>query len=137
MARRGRWFGRAGELCLVAAERLAERGYTTSSLAGGMQAWSLAWNVAELPSLDEHIGVLQVRRTGKGCLSYLIGSGTKAAVIDAALDTDVYRALAAQHGWRITAVLDTHIHADHLSRSRQLAEQVGATFYLPAQKRVA
>jgi glyoxylase-like metal-dependent hydrolase (beta-lactamase superfamily II) len=102
-----------------------------------MQAWSLAWNVAELPSFDEHIQVLQVRRAGKGCLSYLIGSGTEAAAIDAALDTDVYRSLAAKHGWRITAVMDTHIHADHLSRSRQLAEQTGATFYLPAQERVA
>jgi glyoxylase-like metal-dependent hydrolase (beta-lactamase superfamily II) len=102
-----------------------------------MQAWSLAWNVAELPSFDEHIRVLQVRRTGKGCLSYLIGSDTEAAVIDAAVDAEVYRSLAAQQGWRITAVMDTHIHADHLSRSRQLAEQAGATFYLPAQQRVA
>lgn len=92
---------------------------------------------AELPKFDEHIRVLQVRRTGKGCLSYLIGSGAEAAVIDAALDADVYRSLAAEHGWRITAVLDTHIHADHLSRSRQLAELAGATFYLPTQERVA
>jgi glyoxylase-like metal-dependent hydrolase (beta-lactamase superfamily II)/rhodanese-related sulfurtransferase len=125
-----------GKISLVAAQQLAARGYTAYSLVGGMQAWSLAWNVAELPSFDEHIWVLQVRRTGKGCLSYLIGSGAEAAVIDAALDADVYRSLAERHGWRITAVLDTHIHADHLSRSRQLAEQVGAAFYLPAQKRV-
>ncbi len=126
-----------GKISMVAAEQLAARGYTAYSLVGGMQAWSLAWNVAELPSIDEHIRVLQVRRAGKGCLSYLIGSGTEAAVIDAALDADVYRSLAAQHGWRITAVMDTHIHADHLSRSRQLAEEVGAVFYLPAQERVA
>jgi glyoxylase-like metal-dependent hydrolase (beta-lactamase superfamily II) len=33
-------------------------------------------------------------------------------------------------------VLDTHIHADHLSRSRALAAQTGATLYLPAQQRV-
>jgi glyoxylase-like metal-dependent hydrolase (beta-lactamase superfamily II) len=127
----------AGKVSLVAAEQLAERAYTTYSLAGGMQAWSLAWNVAELPSFDEHIRVLQVRRTGKGCLSYLIGSDTEAAVIDAALDAEVYRSLAAHYGWHITAVLDTHIHADHLSRSRQLAKEVGGTLYLPAQQRVA
>jgi glyoxylase-like metal-dependent hydrolase (beta-lactamase superfamily II)/rhodanese-related sulfurtransferase len=126
-----------GKVSLIAAQQLTARGYTTYSLLGGMQAWSLAWNVAELPSFDQHIQVLQIRRTGKGCLSYLIGSCTEAAVIDAALDVDVYRSLAEHHGWRITAVIDTHIHADHLSRSRQLAEQVGATFYLPAQERVA
>jgi glyoxylase-like metal-dependent hydrolase (beta-lactamase superfamily II) len=34
-------------------------------------------------------------------------------------------------GWRITRVLDTHVHADHLSRSRRLAEMIGATFYMP------
>jgi glyoxylase-like metal-dependent hydrolase (beta-lactamase superfamily II)/rhodanese-related sulfurtransferase len=126
-----------GKVSLVAAQQLAARGYTAYSLVGGMQAWSLAWNVAELLSFDQHIRVFQVRRTGKGCLSYLIGSGAEAAVIDAALDADVYRSLAERHGWRITAVIDTHIHADHLSRSRWLAEQVGATFYLPAQERVA
>jgi glyoxylase-like metal-dependent hydrolase (beta-lactamase superfamily II)/rhodanese-related sulfurtransferase len=127
----------AGKISMVAAEQLAARGYTAYSLVGGMQGWSLAWNVAELPSFDERIRVFQVRRTGKGCLSYLIGSGTEAAVIDAALDANVYHSLAAKHGWRITTVIDTHIHADHLSRSRQLAEEVGATFYLPAQERVA
>jgi glyoxylase-like metal-dependent hydrolase (beta-lactamase superfamily II) len=127
----------AGKMSLVAADQLADRGYTAYSLAGGMQAWSLAWNVAELPGFDERIQVLQVRRIGKGCLSYLIGSGTEAAVIDAALDADVYRSLAAERGWRVTAVMDTHIHADHLSRSRQLAAQVGAPFYLPDQERIA
>jgi rhodanese-related sulfurtransferase len=114
-----------GKISLVAAQQLAARGYTAYSLVGGMQAWSLAWNVAELPSFDEHVRVLQVWRTGKGCLSYLIRSGAEAVVIDAALDADVYRLLAEQHGWRITAVVDTHIHADYLSRSRQLAEQSG------------
>ena len=91
------------------------------SLEGGMKAWSLAWNTAEVPVQAGTVRVLQVRRTGKGCLSYLIGAGTEAVVIDASLDPQVYLGLAAGYGWRITAVLETHIHADHLSRSRQLA----------------
>jgi glyoxylase-like metal-dependent hydrolase (beta-lactamase superfamily II) len=73
---------------------------------------------------------------GKGCLSYLIGAGKEAAVIDASLDPEVYLNVAQSQGWSITAVLDTHIHADHLSRSRLLAEQSGATVYLPHQERV-
>jgi glyoxylase-like metal-dependent hydrolase (beta-lactamase superfamily II) len=79
--------------------------------------------------------VVQVRRTGKGCLSYLIGAGEAAAVIDPALDPQVYLALAAARGWRITHVVETHIHADHLSRARALADLAGATLHLPAAAR--
>jgi glyoxylase-like metal-dependent hydrolase (beta-lactamase superfamily II) len=57
-------------------------------------------------------------------------------VIDAALEPKVYLSLAEQHGWQITVVLDTHIHADHLSRTRHLAESCEATLYLPEQNRV-
>jgi glyoxylase-like metal-dependent hydrolase (beta-lactamase superfamily II) len=58
-------------------------------------------------------------------------------VIDAALDPQVYLDLASQNGWQITSVFDTHIHADHLSRSRQLAERSGAMLFLPDQQRVS
>ena len=43
----------------------------------------------------------------------------------------MYLWLAEGRGWRITRVLDTHVHADHLSRSRRLAELVGATLHMP------
>jgi glyoxylase-like metal-dependent hydrolase (beta-lactamase superfamily II) len=43
----------------------------------------------------------------------------------------VYLWLAEGRGWRITRVLDTHVHADHLSRSRRLADLVGATLHMP------
>ena len=39
--------------------------------------------------------------------------------------------MAETRGWRITRVLDTHVHADHLSRSRRLAELVGSTLHMP------
>ena len=127
----------AGKTSLVAAEQLQERGIAAASLEGGMRAWSLAWNTAEVPVSDGAARVLQVRRTGKGCLSYVIASDGAAAVVDAALDPEVYLELARAHDWTITDVLDTHVHADHLSRGRLLAEQAGATFHLPAQERVS
>ncbi len=43
----------------------------------------------------------------------------------------MYLWLAEGRGWRITHVLDTHVHADHLSRSRRLAELVDATLHMP------
>src|SRR6266536_254566 len=127
----------AGKTSLIAAEQLAARGVEAMSLEGGMKAWSLAWNTAEVPLPDSSVRVIQVRRTGKGCLSYLIGAGEEAFVIDASLDPQVYLDLAIRHGWQITGVFDTHIHADHLSRSRQLAERSGAMLFLPEQPRVS
>jgi glyoxylase-like metal-dependent hydrolase (beta-lactamase superfamily II) len=52
-------------------------------------------------------------------------------VVDASLDPEVYLWLAEARNWRITRVLDTHVHADHLSRSRRLADLVGATLHMP------
>ena len=127
----------AGKTSLVAAQQLQARGIQALSLEGGMKAWSLAWNSAEVPVPGGLVRVLQVRRTGKGCLSYLIGAGDEAIVIDASLDSQVYLDLATPHGWQITSVFDTHIHADHLSRSRQLAERSGAMLFLPDQQRVS
>ncbi len=127
----------AGKTSLVAAQRLQARGIQALSLEGGMKAWSLAWNIAEVPLSSRQARVIQVRRTGKGCLSYLIGDGNTAVVIDASLDPQVYLDIARRHGWQIERVLDTHIHADHLSRSRQLAQMSGATLLLPEQTRVS
>ncbi len=127
----------AGKTSLVAAQHLQARGIEAFSLDGGMKAWSLAWNSAEVSLSGSEAHVIQVRRTGKGCLSYLIGAEGIAAVIDPSLPAEVYLDLAHQYGWRIVSVIETHIHADHLSRARNLAERSGAAFMLPDQKRVA
>lgn len=67
--------------------------------------------------------------------SYFIGcqaTGT-AIVVDARRDLDPYFALAKQHGMEITAVTETHIHADYLSGTRELAAATGATTYLSGE----
>ena len=98
-----------------------------------MRAWSLAWNTAELTV--NGCDVVQVRRTGKGCLSYIVASQSEAVVIDASVEPDVYVRLLVERRWRLVGVLDTHIHADHLSRSKLLAEREGVDLWLPAQRR--
>lgn len=64
---------------------------------------------------------------GLAHLSYLIGdkSTGKAAVIDARRDVDVYIELALKNKLTITHVLETHIHADFVSGSRELAARTG------------
>ncbi len=121
----------AGKTSLIAADQLRRQGYAASSLEGGLKAWSLAWNIADVPTRVSGTQVVQIRRTGKGCLSYLVGSGGEAAVIDASVDPEVYVNLARARGWKIARVLDTHVHADHISRSRRLAQAVGAELRVP------
>ena len=126
----------AGKVSQTAADVLTRRGFAARSLAGGMKAWSLAWNTALVPLLGEAATVVQVRRTGKGCLSYVVGSAGEAAVIDPSVSPSVYVGIAKTHGWSVRYVFDTHIHADHLSRARELAALTGATLVLPSQDRV-
>src|SRR5438128_187030 len=122
-----------GQTAAIATRMLRARGVEASTLEGGMHAWSLAWNVAQ--TKISGCEIVQVRRTGKGCLSYIVESEAEAIVIDASLDVAVYTELLRERKWRLVAVVDTHIHADHISRSRMLAEQVGVDLWLPAQER--
>ncbi|MCB2410689.1 MBL fold metallo-hydrolase [Hymenobacter lucidus] len=127
----------AGQMSQRAAAQLRARGLDAYSLAGGMKAWGLAWNTALVPTTLSGGTLLQVRRTGKGCLSYVAGAGDEALVIDASVELAVYQQLAAERGWRIRYVLDTHLHADHLSRSRALAVATGAELLLPPHPELA
>lgn len=55
-----------GRSSAVAAEQLRGQGYEALSLEGGMKAWSLVWNTAEVPLPGVSAEVMQMRRTGKG-----------------------------------------------------------------------
>jgi len=75
-----------------------------------------------------------------GCAAYLFGCGSlgKCAVVDAhEEDVDAYIAFASAKGMRITHVIDTHVHADHRSGGRALAEKVGAPYSLHESADVA
>ena len=80
--------------------------------------------------------VIQFRRTGKGCLSYIMASNKEAIVVDASLPIEAYQEILQKEGLRLKYVIETHIHADHLSRSKQLAESSNATLHLPAPNKV-
>ncbi len=64
--------------------------------------------------------------------SFIIGCGKsgEAAVIDPNRDVEQYLQAAAAEGLKITAVTETHIHADFVSGSRELAQVTGAQLYL-------
>lgn len=71
--------------------------------------------------------------------SYLVGCGGKAsaAVVDPLGDVSPYLRAAEATGMRIRYVVDTHLHADHLSAGRRLAKEAGAEYVLFAEANAA
>lgn len=67
--------------------------------------------------------------------SYFIGCQAKgeALVVDARRDIQVYQDLAAKNSMKITAVAETHVHADYLSGTRELAAATGAEIYVSGE----
>ena len=72
-------------------------------------------------------------------ISYLFGCGGKAccAVVDPVGEIAPYLATAEATGMRILYVVDTHLHADHLSAGRALAQAAGAEYVLFADSDAA
>ncbi len=126
---------RAGLVSRRAADLLESMGFEAISLAGGIRGWGAVWSVAELASESDAV-FLQIRRNGKGCLSYLFGTGGQACVVDPCVEVDAYLEIAREKGSRITQVVETHVHADHLSRARELTRLAGADLLLPRNDRV-
>ncbi|MBB6669290.1 MBL fold metallo-hydrolase [Cohnella nanjingensis] len=114
------------------AERLVEAGRSpVYYLEGGMKSWSEHLAPVKIGELADGGALYQFVRLGKGCLSYMIVSGEEAAIVDTARMTDVYERFAAELGVKIKHTIDTHLHADHLSGGRKLADRSGAAYWLP------
>src|SRR3712207_5463395 len=62
-----------------------------------------------------------------GCGSYVIADGGEAAVVDPKWEIEEYLRIAEANGFKISRILETHNHADHLSGKGRLVEAAGAT----------
>jgi glyoxylase-like metal-dependent hydrolase (beta-lactamase superfamily II)/rhodanese-related sulfurtransferase len=70
----------------------------------------------------------QITVEGMGCFSYVIGcpGAGEMIVADPKRDVQDYLDVSRREGMRITRVIDTHVHADHVSGAQELASQAGA-----------
>lgn len=117
------------------ARALADDGFADVAIVqDGMRGWSRLYEVAAIPTVATGLEIFQVQRVANGCLSYVIGAprAGDAVVVDPGRHIDEYTAIATGDDLDIVGVVDTHIHADHLSGGRALADEVGAPYYLPA-----
>jgi len=119
-----------GQRSSMAAKTLSSLGYNVRTVEGGMAGWSKLYDVAQV-NIDSNITlkIWQIRRISKGCMSYVIAStkAKKATIIDATCDIDtVTNNLLQENELTVRRVLDTHMHADHLSGSFRVATKYGS-----------
>ena len=74
---------------------------------------------------------------GLGNASYLVASDGDAVVVDPPRDAWRVAAVAAERGWRLTHVLETHVHNDYLSGALELRASNGIEIVAPARGRYA
>lgn len=119
-----------GNDSLRVAAWLVSRGFEAHSLSGGVTAWmrlSVPRPLAPPQGFDR---LVQLDRVGKGALGYLLVSEDEAAAIDVSRWTDAWERAAEDAGARITAVFDTHVHADYISGGPALAKRLAVPWYL-------
>ncbi len=116
-------------------EELREYGFEDAKVvAGGMEEWSQVYEHVPIET-DGDAEIVQIQRRAKGCLGYLVASDGEAAAIDVTRSTDEFREAAESRGYEITHVLDTHVHADHISGGRKLADELGVPYHLGERAR--
>jgi len=75
----------------------------------------------------------QILNEESGCLSYLIGctQAGQAVIVDPARDrVDDYVAMARRKGLTVSDIIETHVHADHVSGNQALAAKTGARIHI-------
>ncbi|VAX25846.1 MBL-fold metallo-hydrolase superfamily [hydrothermal vent metagenome] len=113
------------------ADILRKKGYNAVNVTGGMKAWGAVYSRVTVWREGSR-KVMQFNRVGKGCLSYIIVSGSEAAVVDPSRHIDQYLSFLEDEGLELKYIFDTHLHADHISGAAALCKATGAGYYLSA-----
>jgi len=116
------------------AEEFEALGLRTRSLAGGTDAWNRLLVPCEIKDLPGTVRVWQFQRPAKACLSYVVGvPGERCIIVDPTRQPQPYLDLASEHGMEVAHVVDTHVHADHISGGPVLAAELGVEYHLPPE----
>lgn len=111
------------------AELLAERGYNTSYLKGGIVSWGDLYDTRD--ALETEYGrIIQIARPARGDVSFVVVSDGQAAVIDPLRHVNYYLDAINDASAKLTHIFDTHAHADHISGGPALQEATGAPYYM-------
>ena len=121
----------AGVTSQNASMLLESLGYDTLVLEKGMIGWNTLHQTTDIINEGDLL-IKQIIRVGKGCLSYLIGSNSKKEcfIVDPSQFVEEYAEIAKEFGFKIKGVIETHVHADHLSGAKLLTEITKTEYYV-------
>jgi len=121
----------AGITAQKASTLLESMGYDTLVLEKGMKGWNTLHQLVEVMNENDLL-LKQIIRPGKGCLSYLIGSNStkECFIVDPSQFIEEYIEITNKIGFKIKGVIDTHVHADHVSGAKQLSESLKVNYYV-------
>jgi glyoxylase-like metal-dependent hydrolase (beta-lactamase superfamily II)/rhodanese-related sulfurtransferase len=122
-----------GNRSMVATFALAQKGIESTSLEGGMSKWNQVLNANTVIKNTDLI-IIQIEKVGNGCLSHIVGSDGEAIVIDPNYPPSKYVEFAEKEGLKITKVIDTHQHADHVSAAKELSKITKAELFFSAKE---
>lgn len=111
------------------AELLRARGFEASYLEGGILSWGHLYDTRDIVSAAWG-RIIQIARPARGDLSFVVVSEGQAAIVDPLRHIDHYLDAIKGAGATLSAILDTHVHADHISGGFALAEATGAPYYV-------
>jgi glyoxylase-like metal-dependent hydrolase (beta-lactamase superfamily II)/rhodanese-related sulfurtransferase len=116
-----------GDSSRYSAELLTEKGFNAVNLDKGMDLWSEYY---EIHKVSDSPLIYQMYRTARGCMSHIVVSGGEVLVIDPNRHVEKIIDFANSLGAKITHVIDSHLHADHISGGIDLAQKTGARYFM-------
>ena len=121
----------AGVTSQNASMLLESLGYKTLVLENGMKGWNTLHQSVDVIEEGDLL-IKQIVRVGKGCLSYLIASNSakECFIVDPSQFVEEYIGIANDNKMKIKGVIETHVHADHLSGARQIIEMTKSKYYV-------
>jgi len=97
-------------------------------LGGGIKTWGNLL-VPKLVAAGKDYELFQCIRPGKASCSYALISGKEMMLFDPSRNLDFYLGFAAEKGCAIIKTFETHLQADYIAGSRDIAQRTGAVFY--------
>ena len=118
---------------------LARQGIEAINVHGGIVAWeqqglpvtrgTRRWGASVTSATQPQIEIIDTPNLGDR--SYVVALDGAAVVVDPQRDIDRVRQIVEPRGWRVTHVVETHVHNDYVSGGRELATRLGAVYVVP------